>query len=158
MVLISSEVKYRVTDHNIDKSIRERDLFDGSNLKVFCRESRSQRSGKPSYVLYAIAVQVERKDLAAFAQEMDQVAPIPASSIENTHSRFDIPSENLIEDVNVNLSKLLLNIPCHALIIAAGRPMHAASPSRISGGRQRSDRSPMTTPARDSRFKLLHRL
>lgn len=119
MLLISSEVKYRATDDNIDKGVREGYLFNGSNLKIFCRESSSQRSGKPSYVLYAIAVLIECKYLAAFAQQMDQIAPISASSIKNTHSRCDVPSQNLIEDINVDMSKLLLNIQCHAFIIAA---------------------------------------
>jgi hypothetical protein len=68
MFLISSEVKHRVTDHNIGKGIWERYLLNGSNLKIFYGESGSQRSGKPSYVLYTIAVQVECKYLAAFAQ------------------------------------------------------------------------------------------
>lgn len=119
MLLISSEVKYRITDHNIDKGIRKGYLLDGSNLKIFRRKSSFQRSGEPSYVLYTIAVLVECKDLAAFAQQVDQIAPISASSIKNTHSRCDIPSQNLIEDVNINMSKLLLNIQCHAFIISA---------------------------------------
>lgn len=110
MLLISSEVKYRVTDHNIGKGIWEGHVFNGSNLKVFYGESGSQRNGKPPYVLYTIAVQINCKYLAAFAQEMDQIAPISASSVKNTHSRRNISSQNLIENINVNMPKLLLNI------------------------------------------------
>ena len=68
MLFIASEVKYRVTDHNIGKGIREGNLFNGGNLKILCGQSGSQRSGKSSYVLHTIAVQVNCKYLATFTQ------------------------------------------------------------------------------------------
>ena len=125
MLLISSEVKYRVTDHDIDKGIWEGDLLNGSNLKIFYRESSPQRSGKPSYMLYTIAVLVECKYLAAFAQQVDQITPISASSIKNPHSRCDVPSQNLIEYVNIDLSKLLLNAKTHSATISAAAALWA---------------------------------
>src|ERR1700691_2536698 len=109
MLLISSEVKYGVTDHNIGEGIWEGHPLNGPNLKVICRESSSKRSGKLSYMLNAIAVQIECEDLATFAEQVYEVAPVPTSSIQNTHSRRDVPSQNLIENIDVNLSKPLLN-------------------------------------------------
>jgi hypothetical protein len=102
-------VKYRVTNHNIGKGVGEGHPLNAPNLKVVWRESGSERSGKLSYMLNAIAVEIECKDLATFAQQVYQVAPIPTSRIKNTHPRCDVPSQNLIENIDVNLSKLLLN-------------------------------------------------
>jgi hypothetical protein len=110
MLLISSEVKYRATDHNVGKGIWEGNSLNGSNLKVVCRESGSERSGELSYMLNAIAIQIECKDLATFTQEVYQVAPVPTASIKNAHSRRDVPAQNLIENIDVNVSKLLLNV------------------------------------------------
>jgi hypothetical protein len=109
MLLIPSEVKHRITDHNIGEGIRKGHVLNGPDSKVICRKSGSKRSRKLSYMLNAIAVQIERKDLAALAEQMHEIAPVPASRIQNTHSGRDVPSQNLIENIDVNLSKPLLN-------------------------------------------------
>jgi hypothetical protein len=69
-------------------------------------------------VINAVATEVERKYLAALAQQMHQVSPIPASSVENAHSGTNVSAQNLIENVDVNLSKLLLQTQRHVSIIA----------------------------------------
>lgn len=54
-------------------------------------------------------IHVQREYLAPLAEEMYQIAPVSASSIKNAHIRCDVPSQNLIEYVDINLSKLLLH-------------------------------------------------
>src|SRR5271165_7551365 len=56
-----------------------------------------------------ISIRVEREYLAPLAQQMHQIAPVPTSSIEHTHTWRDIPAQNLIEHVDINLPKLLLD-------------------------------------------------
>ena len=55
----------------------------------------------------ALDVRIERKHLAAFAQQMHQVPSISAARIQNPHSRRNVPPQNLIENVNVDLPELL---------------------------------------------------
>jgi hypothetical protein len=110
MLLVSSEVKYGATDHNVGKGVREGHPFNGSNLEIVCREPGPERSGELSYMLDAVAVQIECKDLATLAQQMYQVAAVSTSGVENTHSRRDVPSQNLIKNIDVDLSKLLLDV------------------------------------------------
>lgn len=59
-------------------------------------------------MLYTFAVCIQREYLTAFSQQMHQITPISASGIQHTHSRGNVSSKDLIEDINVDLSKLLL--------------------------------------------------
>jgi hypothetical protein len=60
-------------------------------------------------VFYSVAIRVQGKDLAPFAQQMHQVTSVPTAGIEYTHTRCDIPAQDLIEHVDVNLPKLFLD-------------------------------------------------
>ena len=60
-------------------------------------------------MLDALRIRVQREDLAAFAQQMNQVAPVTAAGVENPHARQDIPTQYLIEDVDIDLPELFLN-------------------------------------------------
>jgi hypothetical protein len=84
-------------------------VLNGANLEVVCSESSSKGGGQLPNMLDGVTILVEGENLATFAQEMDQVTPIPASSVKHTHPRGDVPTKDLIEDVDVNVSKLLLN-------------------------------------------------
>ena len=54
-------------------------------------------------------IRIQGKYLAARAQQINQIAPISTTGIEHPHGRCDIASQNLIEDVDIDLSELLLN-------------------------------------------------
>jgi hypothetical protein len=60
-------------------------------------------------MLHRIGIRVQREYLAPLAQQMHQVSPIAASSVENAHIRCNVPTQNLIEYVDINLPKLFLN-------------------------------------------------
>ncbi len=60
-------------------------------------------------MLNTVGIRVQREYLAPLAQQMYQISPVPTSSVEHTHTRCDIPAQNLIEYVDINLPKLLLN-------------------------------------------------
>src|SRR5882757_6704290 len=72
-------------------------------------------------MLDTIAISIDGEDLATLSQQMHKVATIPASRIQHTHSRRDVPPEDLIEDIDVNLSKLFLNVQCHAVTIPTSK-------------------------------------
>jgi hypothetical protein len=60
-------------------------------------------------MLNCVGILIQGEYLAPLAQKMYQISPVPASSVENAHIRRDVPAQNLIEYVDINLPKLLLN-------------------------------------------------
>jgi hypothetical protein len=115
MLLISSEVKHRAADHNVGNAIWKGHPLNRANLEVFGRNSGPEGSGQLPYMLDSFTIQVECKHLAAFTQKIYEVPSIAASSIKNAHPRCNVSSQNLVKNIDVNVSKLLLNAECHAL-------------------------------------------
>jgi predicted small metal-binding protein len=60
-------------------------------------------------VLNPFGILIHCEYLTAFAQQMHEVAPIAASGVEHTHTRRDVSSQNLIENIDINLPELFLN-------------------------------------------------
>jgi hypothetical protein len=119
MLLISSEVKHGTRDYGICKAIWKRHPVNSANLEVFCRQSGANRSGQAPHMLHSFGVHVEREHLAAFTKKIDEISSIATSGIENAHARCEVPAQNLVEDIDVNLSKLLLKAESHLFIISA---------------------------------------
>ena len=115
LLLISSEVKHRAADHNVGKAIWKGHPLNRANLEMFCWNSGPKGSGQLPYVLHSFSIEVDRKYLAAFTQKMYEVPAIATSSIKNAHLWRDVASQNLVENIDVNASKLLLNAECHIL-------------------------------------------
>ena len=72
-------------------------------------------------MLNALGIRVQREDLVSFAQQMYQVSPVATSSVEHAHTRCDVPSQDLVEYVNVDLPKLFLNAWRHRATLLAFR-------------------------------------
>ncbi len=68
-------------------------------------------------MLDALGILIQGEYLASLAQQMDQVSSVPASGIEHAHAGCDVSTQNLIEDVNIDLSKLLLYGERHSVSI-----------------------------------------
>jgi len=68
-------------------------------------------------MLHSVGVRVENRYLASRTQQVDEIASIAAASIEDAHFGGDVSTEDLIEDVDVDLSKLLLDGQRHTLTI-----------------------------------------
>src|ERR1700719_1304299 len=109
MPLIARKVKHRTADHHICKRIRKRHPLDWSYPEILRGQSRPKRGGQLPNMLDTCSIRVQREYLAALAQQMHQVSPIPASGVEHTHIRCDVSAQNLIEYVDIDLAKLLLN-------------------------------------------------
>jgi hypothetical protein len=67
-------------------------------------------------MVYGFAIFVQRKYLAAFAEEIHEIAAVSAPGIEHAHFIGNISSENLIEDIDVDLSELFLNVHGHEYV------------------------------------------
>jgi hypothetical protein len=78
-------------------------------LEVFGGESGFEGRGQIADVVYGFAVFIQRKYLTTFPQEMDEIAAVSAAGVEYAHPSGDVSSENLIEDVDVDLAELFLD-------------------------------------------------
>lgn len=109
MLFVASKMKDRIADHHIGQSVREGHLLNQSCLKVIRRQASRKRRRKLTKMLDRLGRFIDRKDLAALAQEMHEISSISAAGIENPHVRGDVSSQDLIEDVNIDLPELFLN-------------------------------------------------
>jgi hypothetical protein len=60
-------------------------------------------------VLHSLGRLVERKNLAALTQQMNQIPAVAAAGVENRHAGHNVTPQNLIEDVDIDLPELFLN-------------------------------------------------
>jgi hypothetical protein len=59
-------------------------------------------------VLNCLGVRVHGKYFAAFAKQVNQISAISAPGVEHALALRDIPAQDLIEDVNIDLAELVL--------------------------------------------------
>ena len=83
-------------------------------------------------MLHARGILVDREDLATFAQQVNEVAPVSASGVKHAHAGLNVAAQDLIEDVDIDLAELLLNVQGHSVpilgfSIAALEPEHCTS-------------------------------
>jgi len=60
-------------------------------------------------MLNTLRICVYGEDLASFSKEMNKIPSVPAACVEDTHPGRNITPQNLVEDVDINLTKLLLD-------------------------------------------------
>src|ERR1700679_4214250 len=109
MLVIPRKVKHRTAHHHIGHSVGKRHLLDRPNLKISLRQSRLKRRRQLAYMPNAFGICIHSKYLTPLTQQIDKISPIAASRIKHPHTRRDIPSQNLIEHVDIDLPELLLN-------------------------------------------------
>ena len=80
MVFIASEMENRVAEHHIHEIIRKGHLLDVADLNVLRRQPGRERRREPAHMIDRLGVRVESKDLAAFAEQMDEIANSPMQS------------------------------------------------------------------------------
>ena len=61
-------------------------------------------------MVHTLCIRIHCEDLTSFPEEMDKVPSVPATSVEDTHPGRDISSQDLIEDVDIDLAELLLHV------------------------------------------------
>ncbi len=102
-------MQHGVAQHHVGRLIREGHAFNKAHAEVPCRQPRLQQRGQLPYMLHALGIGVERKDLAALPQQVHQIAPIPAARVEHPHPGLDIAAQNLIEHIDIDLPELFPN-------------------------------------------------
>jgi len=102
-------VQHGIAKHDIGCRVRKRHLLDLAHLEVSRRQASSKRRRQPADVLDGFGILVECEHLAAFPQQVDEVAPIATTSVENRTARLNVAAQNLVEDVDIDLAELFLD-------------------------------------------------
>jgi hypothetical protein len=106
--VVAGEVKDGAADDEVEGFVRVGDGFDGLDAEVFRGQMRGESSGESAGLGDSFGTVIGAEDLVAFAEEVDEVAPRAASRVEDSHAGHDVVTENLIEEVDVDLAELLL--------------------------------------------------
>jgi hypothetical protein len=117
----TSEVKHGAADDYIREFVWKMHLFNAAYLKVLVWQSGVQRLGQFADMFDRGRVLVDGENLGALPQQIDEISAVTAPCIEDAHAGRDITSEDLIEDIDVNLSELVLEAWRHSTIIACSR-------------------------------------
>jgi len=76
-------MKYGIAEDYVGDCAGERHVFNGAGLEVFGGQAGLERFRKLTDVIDGLWVLVEREDPAAGAQQVDEVAAIAASGVED---------------------------------------------------------------------------
>ena len=109
VAFIAGEVKYGVAEDDVGEGIGEGHLLDCAGLEIFGRQGGREHRGKLADVGDPFGVAIEGEDLAALAQQVDEVATVAAAGVEDPHAGLNIAAQNLIEDIDIDLAELFLN-------------------------------------------------
>jgi hypothetical protein len=55
------------------------------------------------------SILIQREDLTAFTEQVNEVSSITASGIEYAHTGRNVSTQNLVEDIDIDLPELFLH-------------------------------------------------
>jgi hypothetical protein len=108
VVFVAGEVEDGGAEDGVSEGIREGHALDGGDLEVFRWQAGVERGGEIADVVDGFGVEVGGVDVAAFAEEMDEVAAVAAAGVDDAHAGSEIAAEDLVEDVDVDGAELIL--------------------------------------------------
>jgi len=109
VVFVAGEVEDGGAEDGVSECVGEGHALDGGVLEVGGRQGGAEGGGESADVFNAFWVAVDGEDFAANAEEMDEVAAVAASGVDDAHVGGEIAAEDLVEDVDVDGAELVLN-------------------------------------------------
>ena len=103
-------MEHGVADDDVEPGVGERHALDGVEPDLFQREAWRQRRSHLAHVDDRLRVLVDGVDVEALAQEVHEVASAAAAGVEHAHAWTDAAAEQLIEQVDVDVTELRLQI------------------------------------------------
>jgi hypothetical protein len=105
--LVASEVEHGVANDHLGGGVVEAHLFDGLEAKVLRWETRRQLCGKSPYRADRGRVLVHSHHVEPAPQQVHEVPTTSAPGIQYRHTRCDTATQQLVEEVDVDLAELL---------------------------------------------------
>ena len=86
------------------------DALDRLGAKVVGRQRRRQARRERAHVADRVGIRVDAVDVAALAQQVDEVAAAAAARVEHAIARGDPAAQQLIEQIDVDVSEFALEV------------------------------------------------
>src|SRR5579872_583563 len=103
LMVIARKVKNRTAQDHVGEVYGKGHRFERLGVEVLGQKW----CGEPAYCRNGLWVFIGAIYFIAFPEEVDKITPVAASRVENTHPRHDATSQQLVEQVDVNLPELL---------------------------------------------------
>jgi hypothetical protein len=110
LLVVGREMQHGAADHRVREGIREGHALDRLGAKVGRRKLRGETRRQPLHGGNRIDIQVDRKHLVASSEQVDEVAPRTAARVEDPHRRRQASTQQLVEEVDVDLAKLRFKV------------------------------------------------
>ena len=104
--IIPRKVQHRVAHHHIGKPIHIGHRLHRRHLEITRRNAWRELPRHPPHNGYSLGIPIHPKDFVPLAQQVDQVPPTAAARIHHAHSRSNIPTQELIEYIDIDPPKL----------------------------------------------------
>ena len=109
-MVVAGEVKNGVAEDYVREIIGDVHLLNNRDVEVTCWKVWRELGGEGADMGDGTRVGIDGEDLTACAEEVDEIAAVPAASVEDAHGRGYVSAEDLIEDIDVDLPELLLQL------------------------------------------------
>jgi hypothetical protein len=79
-------------------------------MEVFRGQVGLEGGGELADVVDGRLILVDGEYLASLAEQVDEVAPVAASGVDDGHAGLDVAAKDLIEEVDIDLAELFLDV------------------------------------------------
>jgi hypothetical protein len=110
VIVVSGKVEDGVAEDDVGEPGGEGDPLCWLHAKVVLGEVRRQLGGEAMNGLDGSGIRVYCEDFATGLKDIDEVAARPAPDIKDPHAPSNAPAEELVEQVDVDVSELRLQI------------------------------------------------
>ena len=108
--VVARKMQHGAADDDGGRPIRHRRPFNRLGAKVFWREGGRQPRGELAHGADGVGVLIDGVDVAASAQQIDEIAAPAAAGVEDTIAWRDAAAQQLIEQIDVDPAELGLEI------------------------------------------------
>ena len=116
---IAREVKHRAADRDVRTLVLERHGFDAIHAEAIRGQLGGEFTGHAPHGVHRHWVGIGAEDVVALAQQVDEIAAVAAARVEHAHAGRDASTQDLIEEVNIDVPELLLEIAHLPMILGA---------------------------------------
>jgi hypothetical protein len=137
VIVAAGKVQDGATDNNVSESGWEGHCFDSFQSEVVHGESWRDRCGELTRCIESPRIRIRPKHFKAFPEEVYKVATRAAARIKDPHTGSDALPEELIEQIDIDPSELVVKVG-HADSIIQLIYIHGAVPPIAYASQYRS--------------------
>jgi hypothetical protein len=108
--VIAREMQNGAADHDVCGSLFERDRIERRNAEVLARSLGREMRGEIAHPRDRHRVRVDAADIEPLAQEVHEIPSAAAARVEDRHPARNSSAQQLIEEIDVDLTELGLKI------------------------------------------------